>query len=213
MKKQTIILPIYQRNTLLQIAGVSGIFFALFSLLIISYCLSQSPWFDWQEHFLSDMGVLGSTVFVFNAGIVFIGICATLYGLGYTYVSSNQVASSVFLAGGIAFIFVGLFPLSYFWLHALFVSAAFILSISAIIHLSFHSRKPPLGTFEYGLSAYMIAAIVFGLLSLIPSIFFGSFAASEVVYFIAISVLIIPTSVKMLNPEVMMRRKRKAKTK
>lgn len=202
-KKKRIGLPVHQRNALLQVAGVSGIFFAFFSLLIISYCLSQSPWFDWQKHFLSDMGVLGSTVFVFNAGIVFIGICATLYGLGYTYVSSNQFASSVFFAGGIAFIFVGVFPLNYFWLHALFVSAAFILSISAIIHLSFHSRKPPLGTFEYGLSSYMIAAIAFGFLSLIPSLFFGSFAASEVIYFIAISVLIIPTSLKMLNPEVM----------
>jgi len=201
-KKQTITLPLHQRNALLQISGVGGIFFALFSMFIIGYCLSQSPWFDWQKHFLSDMGVMGSTVFIFNAGIVFIGICATLYGLGYTYVSSNQFASSVFLAGGIAFIFVGIFPLTYFWLHAIFVSAAFILSISAIIHLSFHSRTPPLGTFEYGLSPYMIAAIAFGLLSLIPGIVFGSFAASEVIYFIAISVLIIPTSLKMLNPEV-----------
>jgi hypothetical membrane protein len=202
MNNQIIILPKQQRAALLQVAGIGGILFSFIALVVFSYCIYQNSWFDWFEHTLSHMGMMGSQTVLFNVGLVLMGFCGTLFGLGYWYVSSDKVAAFMFFIGSFLFIFVGFFPLSFYYAHALFVAGALILSFSAILHLSVYSRRPERKTFEYKLPSFIIAASVFAVLSFIPWLIVGSAALTEVIYFIAISLIVIPSSLQMLQDEV-----------
>lgn len=196
-----IILHENHRSALLQVAGISGVLFSFIALVVFSYCILQNPWFDWFEHTLSHMGHIGTQTRLFNAGLVAMGICATLFGLGYWYVSSDKIGSFIFFIGSFLFIFVGFFSLSFYYAHAVFVAGALVLSFSAILHLSVHSLRPKERTFEYTLPSCIIAASAFAIISFVPWLFVGSIALTEILYFIAISLIVVPVSLKMLAPQ------------
>ncbi|MFX1533324.1 MAG: DUF998 domain-containing protein [Promethearchaeota archaeon] len=90
--------------------------------IIILIIMLNSSWFSWNDHFLSDLGNykrLGDLALLFNLGLVISGIFLLSFGLGFTWVLSQEfkgysrllaVFGALFLTGaGVCLTSIGLF--------------------------------------------------------------------------------------------------------
>lgn len=90
--------------------------------IILVIIMLNSSWFNWTDHFLSDLGNykhLGDLALLFNLGLVISGIFLLSFGLGFTWILSQEfqgysrllvVFGALFLTGaGVALTFIGFF--------------------------------------------------------------------------------------------------------
>jgi len=123
------------RNTrITKIAGICGILIPIVVFIFVGLAMTHSPWFEWTEHALSDLGVNGLSAIFFNSGMVIAGILAFIFSLGLMKVLTKKIGAYILCLSSIALIGIGLFPETIFPIH-FFTSASFfiLLAISLLI--------------------------------------------------------------------------------
>ncbi len=94
-------------------AGLCGILTPILTLTLIFVSVAVSPWFDWHNNALSDMGV-SSTAPLFNGALLIGGALYLVFVIGllrWWNVSSLllKIAAFFLLAGAVGLFFVGVF--------------------------------------------------------------------------------------------------------
>ena len=96
-----------------RVAGLFGILTPIFTLTLIFVSVAVSPWFDWHNNALSDMGV-SSTATLFNATLLIGGALYLVFVIGLlrwrgTSSLLMKIAAFFLLAGAVGLILVGIF--------------------------------------------------------------------------------------------------------
>ena len=91
-----------------------GIISGLSGWIVILVSIRLNPWFIITEHAFSDLGGrLASNPWVFNKGMIFIGIMIIVYGYNLTKLSLNRMSKlgSLFtILTGLALLLIGIYP-------------------------------------------------------------------------------------------------------
>ena len=64
---------------LTKLSGISGVILPIFTVGLLIWALSQSPWFSWTENALSDIGRPEHGLTCFNYGFIIIGILILIF--------------------------------------------------------------------------------------------------------------------------------------
>ena len=110
------------------IAGAAGISLPVVAFVFITLGISGASWFSWTTNALSDLGVFSPTAFVFNGGLIVVGILLLIFVLGVSKHLPRLSNVCLFIAGG-SLVGIGLVPETSFILHWS-VSACFFASFS-----------------------------------------------------------------------------------
>jgi hypothetical membrane protein len=109
------------------IAGLCGIVGPIISLSFIEIAITYSPWFNWFENALSDLGV-HEAASIFNSGLIIGGILTTIFGIGLMPIFRKQVLGFVgaftLVLSSVSLCAIGIFPESAGRIH-FYVSVAF----------------------------------------------------------------------------------------
>jgi hypothetical membrane protein len=97
-----------------RLVGLCGMLAPIVTLTLIFVSIALSPWFDWHNNALSDIGV-SSTASFFNATLLLGGAFYLVFAIGFLRwhrVSSllSKIAAFFMLAGGAGLMLIGLFP-------------------------------------------------------------------------------------------------------
>ena len=107
-------MPISNRS--FKLAGMCGVAFPIVAFSSIFFAMCLSPWFDWWENPLSDLGVNGSAALLFSAGLMAGGILASIFALGLFRAFRGRILARagalVLTLASVAVFGVGLFPAS-----------------------------------------------------------------------------------------------------
>jgi hypothetical membrane protein len=147
-----------------RIGASSGILSPIIGFACIITAITTYPSFSWTNNALSDLGVIpGITASVFNFGLIASGLLAfnfAIFGL-YVYFGRNNVrkiGSSIFAAGSLALIAIGVFNENYSPTHYLVSVTFFTLLPIALFIITFsflltHQTKLAAFTFLTGVTA------------------------------------------------------------
>lgn len=96
-----------------RLAGLLGVLTPIFTLTLIFVSVALSPWFDWHNNALSDMGV-SRTPNPFNAALLIGGVMYFAFAIGFlrwqgTKSKLNKIGAFFMLAGGVGLLSVGIF--------------------------------------------------------------------------------------------------------
>ena len=97
---------------LTKLSGISGVILPIFTVGLLIWALSQSPWFSWTENALSDIGRPEHGLTCFNYGFIIIGILILIFSFGFYFSLKDQRAGpTVFALSALYLMAVGLYPL------------------------------------------------------------------------------------------------------
>jgi len=143
-----------------KIAGFCGILIPIVIFTFIGLAISQSPWFRWTDHALSDLGVEGISAFLFNNGIILSGILAFVFSLGLIKELSNKAGAYLFSLSSLALIGIGIWPENIDTLHSITSAAFFVLIALFLIVTGFTIKQDQ---FERSMGSL---AIIFAVLAI-----------------------------------------------
>jgi len=151
-----------------KITGFCGILIPIVIFTFIGLAISQSPWFRWTDHALSDLGVEEISAFLFNTGIIIGGVLAFIFSLGLIKQISNKAGAYLFSLSSLALIGIGIWPENVETLHFI-TSAAFFVLIALFLIVTGFTIKQDQFERSMGLLAIIFAIIAIGSTSfLIP---------------------------------------------
>ena len=114
-------------SMLLRIAGLCGVVGPIISLSLIALAVNYSPWFNWFNNALSDLGV-NEAAFIFNSGLIIGGILTTIFAIGLMQIFREQVLGFIgaftLVLSSVSLCAIGIFPESAGRIH-FYVSVAF----------------------------------------------------------------------------------------
>lgn len=152
----------------LLLGGIAGLVGAPLALGLVVAATFIAPWFRWDTHALSELGV-GEAALAFNGALYLGGIAAVLFAVGlWGYVTPslvNRVGTGLFGAGAISLVFVGVFTIEAGLLHGLFALGFFVLGPIGLLFLAVGSRDAAfrwaaLGTGVASLVAILVLPLV-----------------------------------------------------
>ncbi|RLF12221.1 MAG: hypothetical protein DRJ98_01290 [Thermoprotei archaeon] len=95
-------------------ALLCGIILPFFAFSSIALAIAASPWFNWGNNALSDLGVEGVSALIFNSGLIFSGLLGVVFSLGllnlYRSAGLLRVGSVLLLLSSLLLSSIGLFP-------------------------------------------------------------------------------------------------------
>jgi len=124
-------------SVLLRIAGLLGVLGPIIPLSFIALAIAYSPWFNWFENALSDLGVHEAAL-IFNSGLIIGGVLASIFAIGLMQILRRQVlgflGTFTLILSTISLCAIGVFPESAGRIH-FYVSISFfaLLAISFLI--------------------------------------------------------------------------------
>jgi len=148
-----------------KIAGICGILIPIVIFTGIALAMIHSPWFEWTEHALSDLGIDGISAFFFNNGMIIGGILTFIFSLGLMRFLSNKTGAYILCASSLALIGIGLIPETIFYLHFFTSSSFFILLTLSFLIIGLTTKK---NQFEKSMG---VLATVFAFLAIISIVF------------------------------------------
>ena len=110
-----------------RIGSIAGIASPIIGILMVLLSIYFSPWFNWQENALSDLGVeqAGGTqiaIYLFNIGMIIAGSLIALFVvLTRSILPSsrrNKIAYGILFIGGINLALVGIFTENFPVIHS-----------------------------------------------------------------------------------------------
>jgi len=125
MARQTI----SEKTSLTRIAGLCGMFIPFLVFSGIALALLFSPWFQWTEHALSDLGRIGLSAFLFNSTLILGGVLLCIFSLGLIKILDKTYSAYLLMISAFALIGVGIFPVTHPSIH-LFFSALFFVFLA-----------------------------------------------------------------------------------
>lgn len=188
------------RLGVLRFSGLSGIAAVALGFSAVLLSIASSPWFNWTDNALSDLGVGGSGL-IFNTGLIASGVLMISFFLGLLKLSGGcwawKLGSYMFLADALSLIGVGVFNESFGRIHLYFSLAFFILMPLSLIMLglSLWSRGIK------GLSLFtLFSALVTPVVWILP---WRGAAIPEALSTLATATWIFHISLRMLRSEIM----------
>jgi hypothetical membrane protein len=101
-------------DRLLKLGGLCGLLLPPIAISTILIAISKAPWFIWEYHCLSDLGVSGTSALIFNNGIIISGLLAVIFGVFLVKVLSKTkigiVGTIIFIISAVLLMGVGIFP-------------------------------------------------------------------------------------------------------
>ncbi|MGF3584148.1 MAG: DUF998 domain-containing protein [Thermoplasmatota archaeon] len=104
-----------------KVAGICGILIPIVIFTGIGLAMVYSPWFEWTNHALSDLGVEGVSAFFFNNAMILGGVLTFMFSLGLMRFLSNKTGAYLLCASSLALIGIGLIPETIFYLHFFYI--------------------------------------------------------------------------------------------
>ncbi len=152
-----------------RLAGLCGVLTPIVMLTLIFVSVAMSPWFDWHDDALSDIGV-SRTPQLFNATLLIGGLMYLAFAIGFLRwhgVKSVLAKSAAFfmLVGGIGLILIGIFTEETGRLHYAVAATYFLATPVAYLllgsDLQRRGRKlPGFLTLTAGTAAFLMIALV-----------------------------------------------------
>ncbi len=123
----------------LRIAGVCGVLTPIIVLTSILLAIHYSPWFNWTENALSDLGVQGTAAILFNSSLVVGGVLTVIFAIGLREILLNKtlgrIGTLIFILDGAILSAIGIFPETAGDIH-LYVSVAFFMLLPMSLFLN-----------------------------------------------------------------------------
>ena len=120
-----------------RIYAVCGILIPIVLFLSLAFALSYSPWFNWTQHALSDLGITGVSSFFFNLGMIICGILTFVFSLGLSTILSNKIGAYLLSVSSLAMIGIGIFPETIMGIHFVVSITSFVLLAIALLVIGF----------------------------------------------------------------------------
>ena len=130
-----------KQSRLIRIGGLCGICVPIVVFTAIGIALNHSPWFEWTQHALSDLGIEGISSVFFNSGMILAGILTFIFSLGLLKMLSQKTGAYLLLFCSIALIGVGLFPETIFTVHFIVSTMFFILLALSFLIIGITLKK------------------------------------------------------------------------
>jgi hypothetical membrane protein len=187
-----------ESENVILVSGISGVISPLLSLSMIFLAISFSPWFNWFNNALSDLGVSDLASIVFNAGLISGGALTIVFVFGLKYLLHGRMTSTIgrilLVLTGVALMGIGLFPETTGVAHFFFSVAFFVLlpisSWTLGADMLRHSTKEPWGWFS----------MIIGVVSIVPWLFrWRGVAIPEMTSSLAMSVWSITMGLRLLR--------------
>lgn len=147
-----------------RIAAWFGVIAPIWALVSIGISIALSPWFNWTDNALSDLGV-SSMAPIFNSGLIVCGILASLFIFGSAKMERKNrlglIGLIVLLLSSISLVGIGVFSEASGMIHFYFSAAFFVLFIISSIILGIHfalnvsNRKLGIFTFLVGIISFI----------------------------------------------------------
>ena len=106
-----------------------GVIGAVWGVLSVMISVALSPWFDWFNNALSDLGV-SNVAAIFNSGLIVAGLLASIFGVAYVKSERDNIVG---LCGGIILVIacisligIGVFSEAFGIIHFYFSVAFFV---------------------------------------------------------------------------------------
>lgn len=117
-------------SLLSRIAGLCGVITPIITLSLILLSISYSPWFNWSENALSDLGVHEAAT-LFNSALMIGGVLTLVLAAGLLQTlrrtKTGFTGALVFVVGAVSLFAIGLFPETAGRIH-FYVSVSFFAS-------------------------------------------------------------------------------------
>lgn len=122
--------------------------------------MSGSPWFNWTNNALSDLGAIGISAFFFNNGLILGGIFVFIFSLGLAENLPRKTGAYLLTVSSLALIGIGLFPKTLFLLHYFSSAVFFVLITLALLFIGIAMKRDQI---EHSMGS---AAIAFAFLAI-----------------------------------------------
>jgi hypothetical membrane protein len=123
-----------KHTVLIKITIICSFLIPVIIFISIFLAISLSPWFDWTNNALSDLGVDGLSAIFFNYGLILGGFLVFIFSLCLLGLLKNKIGAYFLLGSSISLICAGIFPATNSLLHFLTSAAFFILlTISMLV--------------------------------------------------------------------------------
>jgi len=124
-------------SLLLKFALLCGVIGPIVPLSFIAFAIAYSPWFNWFNNALSDLGV-SEAALIFNSGLIIGGILATIFAIGLMQIFEKQflgfVGAFALFLSTISLCAIGVFPESTGRIHLYFSLSFFaLLAVSVLL--------------------------------------------------------------------------------
>lgn len=152
-----------------RLAGLCGVLTPIITLSLIFISIGLSPWFDWHNNALSDMGV-SATPNLFNASLLIGGLLYLVFAIGFLRWRGStsrlaQIGACFMLAGAIGLLLIGLITEDRGRLHYVVAATYFLATPLAYACLGtdllrHHQKLEGLLTLAAALAAFVMIALV-----------------------------------------------------
>ena len=167
----------YAQINVERISGICGIFLPIVFFTFTGLAISQSPWFSWTQHALSDLGVQGISAILFNTGTILTGVLAFMFSIGLILTISNKIGGYILLFSSFSLLAIGLFPISTGLLHFYVSATFFILCTIGFLVIGTTIKK---NQFERKMGIFAIAFCCIAICSLPLLVIWDGLAISEI---------------------------------
>lgn len=178
--------------------GILGLLSLIIAYSSIALSISVSPWFNWVENALSDLGARPPSSPIFNLGLMLSSILALLFSIGLRRLyrgTSGAVGIALYALSTISLFMIGFFPenagiIHYYVSVAFFVFVALTLIAFGIYNLISRPRSITMG----------IVLLVLSVLAIVVWLFpWKGVAIPELISSLTISTFVIISSVRILT--------------
>ncbi len=161
-----------RKHSFAKIAGVSGIFGTILTMIMILSATILSSWFRWDTNALSELGV-GEQAALFNSAVFLGGVLSVFFVLGFWHYfdKERRIRAGIIsvLLGSLFLAFVGIFTIDYLSLHGMVAFGYFVLVPLGMLQIGFGTNESAIKKLSIGcglsalLSILVLPTIVFGL--------------------------------------------------
>ena len=174
-------------NSLRKFAGLCGFIGPFVTLLFIVLAITQAPWFDFNQHWLSELGV-GEPAIFFNTGLILGGIFTIIFSWEF---SKYNLAGYILMAAGACIIGIGVFPIPYGVLHQDISASFFVLMTVTLMTVAIIGRK-----FSFRMRLFSFVLSWIGLIAWFPYFVLGG-GAREMIASLAYAVFMVPFGIRL----------------
>lgn len=189
-------------HMLLRLGGLCGILGSILSLIMVFAATFISPWFRWDTHALSELGV-GEVSFIFNSAVIIGGVLNFIFALGVRkYLSGRRVVrigAALVMLSSVCLAFVGIFTIAYHFAHAIVSLGYFVSAPVGFILIGLGTERDTIRILSIitGIAA-LLAILIMPIMFLVVPFKVG-FAVPEMVEALILAVWMVFMGVRLLR--------------
>ena len=202
-RSQKILIKQSQQNyKLIKTAALCGILASFIILVFVLLATWLSPWFSWQKHALSNLGV-GEVSTLFNGTVIVGGLLNFFFYFGFKEYATNNSKTSfgvgLLMLSSLCLALVGVFTIESSLMHALVALGFFLFAPIGLLFIGFSDQDHK--TKKTSLTMGSLALIVILVLPLILDMlsFEVGFAVPEIFHALILGTWTLSIAVKMIR--------------